>query len=522
MTTQRLVRLVTSVLIVSILLPIILSLWLAHRQANDLFNQEMDGYADRILARTQRVKDQVRTALNEINRFKGEPCSLEHLRQLQKVSYIHQYIQGIFYLDNAVKPCELLRNTLSQKVPNSEFVTPGGYRVWLTSRYDLQTNDNMIAVSRGKYMVMIDPDSMIDVLPHPAYPLHAAIISTRNHRVIASNYAIDPDIWQNALHTFQPVIEHNGVVYKQQLLPPVGGILLTWSTTNPIDNSWYHQLLFWLPVGLVLSALASFLMLRILRQLQSSHYRILDAIKAGEITVHYQPIVALKSGRIIGAEALARWQQPDGHWLPPDMFIPLAEQTGVITQLTEHIVSSVFSEMGRWLAQHPEQHISINIAATDLYSSTLPALMSQQCARWGVEPSQIAIELTERVLVSPEKALPVLQSYRQAGHPIYIDDFGVGYSSLSYLQELEVDTLKIDKCFVDTLACNPVTAHIIEIAKSLNLSMVAEGIETECQRDWLVAHGVQSGQGWLYSPSLPKKAFMAWAQENRRQTDAER
>ncbi|VDZ83841.1 Uncharacterized membrane protein YjcC [Kluyvera intermedia] len=118
--------------------------------------------------------------------------------------------------------------------------------------------------------------------------------------------------------------------------------------------------------------------------------------------------------------------------------------------------------------------------------------------------------------------MPVLQAYRQLGHSIYIDDFGVGYSSLSYLQELEVDTLKIDKSFVDSLACNPVTAHIIEIAKSLNLSMVAEGIETECQRDWLLAHGVQSGQGWLFSQSLPKKAFIAWAQDNLRQTEVER
>lgn len=520
MTTRHLVRLITSVLIVSILLPILLSLWLAHRQAKEQFTQEMDGYAERVLARGQRVKDQTRIALDEVNLFNGEPCSVEHLRLIQKVSYIHQYIQGIFYLDDASAPCDLLRNTLSEKVPNSEFITPGGYRVWLTSRYDLQTNNYKIAVSQGKYMVMIDPDSMIDVLPHPAYPIHAAIISTRSHQVIASNHAIDPDIWHNVLRTFQPTLERNGVVYKQQLLPPVGGILLTWSPTKPIDDSWFHQLLFWLPVGLALSGLASFLMLRILRQLQSSHYRILDAIKAGEMTVHYQPIVSLESGRIIGAEALARWQQPDGHWLPPDIFIPLAERTGVITQLTEHIVSTVFTEMGRWLAQNPEQHISINIAATDLYSPTLPTLMSQQMTHWGVAANQFAIELTERVMVTPEKAMPVLQAYRQLGHPIYIDDFGVGFSSLSYLQELEVDTLKIDKSFVDTLECNPVTVHIIEIAKSLNLSMVAEGVETESQRDWLVAHGVQAGQGWLFSQSLPKKAFIAWAQENLRQTDA--
>lgn len=518
MPTQRPVRHITSVLIVSIFLPIILSLWLAHRQAHDQFEQEMDGYAQSVLARTNHVKEQTRTALDEANSFRGVPCSPEHLQLIQKVSYIHQYIQSIFYLDSADSACNLLRNNLSQKVPGSEFVTPAGYHVWLTSRHDLQTDDNMVAVSHGKHMAVIDPDSLIDVLPHPAYPIHAAVITTRGHRVIASNYPIDPDIWQNTLHNFQPTLEVNGTVYKQQKLPPVGAILLTWSPTEPIDNNWLHQLLFWLPVGLVLSALATFAVVRIMRRLQSSHYRILDAIKAGEFTVHYQPIVELKSGRVIGAEALARWQQPEGRWLSPNIFIPLAEEAGVISPLTEYIVRCVFNDMGRWLAQNPEMYISINIAAADLLSPTLPALINQQVRQWQVATKQIAIELTERNLADPETAVPVLQAYRELGHTVYIDDFGVGYSSLSYLQDLEVDTLKIDKSFVDTLECNHVIGHIIEIAKSLNLSTVAEGVECPHQRDWLVAHGVRSGQGWLFSKPLPKKVFIDWVEDNLNQT----
>ena len=174
--------------------------------------------------------------------------------------------------------------------------------------------------------------------------------------------------------------------------------------------------------------------------------------------------------------------------------------------------------MGRWLAQNPEMYISINIAAADLLSPTLPALINQQVRQWQVATKQIAIELTERNLADPETAVPVLQAYRELGHTVYIDDFGVGYSSLSYLQDLEVDTLKIDKSFVDTLECNHVIGHIIEIAKSLNLSTVAEGVECPHQRDWLVAHGVRSGQGWLFSKPLPKKVFIDWVEDNLNQT----
>ena len=104
--------------------------------------------------------------------------------------------------------------------------------------------------------------------------------------------------------------------------------------------------------------------------------------------------------------------------------------------------------------------------------------------------------------------------YRQAGHRISIDDFGTGYSSLSYLKTLDVDTLKIDKSFVDTLEYKPLTPHIIEMAKALNLAIVAEGVETPAQRDWLRAHGVNYAQGWLYCKALPKEEFIQWAEHN--------
>lgn len=514
MTTQRLVSLITGVLIIFIFLPITLSLWLAHRQAHHLFNQELDSYAAHIVARTERVKEQTRDALAQANHFRGETCSLEHLRTLQKASYIHQYIQAVFYLGNVAAPCPLLLNTLAEKVPDSEFLSPGGYRVWLTTRHDLKTDYKMVAVSRGNYVAVVDPDSLIDVLPHPEYPIFAALISERGRQVMISNAHFDAEFWQNRLGGFTPLREIAGTVYKQQRLPSLGLTLVTWSSRHPLETNLRQQLLIWVPLGLLLSVIATLMMLKILRRLRSSHYRILDAIREKEITVHYQPVVELKTGRIVGAEALARWPQPDGNGLPPDVFIPLAEQTGVIRQLTEYIVRRVFEDLGVWLAAHPEQHISINIAAADLQSPTLPALIDQQLAQWGVSPKQIAIEITERNLVAPQTARPVLQAYREMGHTIYIDDFGIGYSSLSYLQDLEVDTLKIDKSFVDALEQKRVTAHIIGMAKALNLTMVAEGIETACQRDWLYHHGVQYGQGWFYSQALAKKAFIRWANDN--------
>lgn len=144
----------------------------------------------------------------------------------------------------------------------------------------------------------------------------------------------------------------------------------------------------------------------------------------------------------------------------------------------------------------------------------LPRLLSQLLNKWGVHPRQIALELTERGFADPAVSAPAIAAFRRSGHAIYIDDFGTGYSSLSYLQDLDVDTLKIDKSFVDALEYKNVTPHIIEMAKSLKLAMVAEGIETEGQLEWLHRHGVQYGQGWYFSKALPKEDFIRWAEHN--------
>ena len=178
------------------------------------------------------------------------------------------------------------------------------------------------------------------------------------------------------------------------------------------------------------------------------------------------------------------------------------------------IIEQVFEDLGEWLHQHPHLHVSINLAPADLLCRSLPALLSRLLNQWQIPPAQIALELTERGFADPAVSAPAIAGFRRAGHAIYIDDFGTGYSSLSYLQDLDVDTLKIDKSFVDALEYKNVTPHIIEMAKSLKLAMVAEGVETEGQLEWLRRHGVQYGQGWLYSKALPKEAFITWAEHN--------
>lgn len=228
----------------------------------------------------------------------------------------------------------------------------------------------------------------------------------------------------------------------------------------------------------------------------------------------YQPIVDLQSGKSVGAEILLRWVQPDGTYLSPDIFVPLAEETGLITRITEQVIGKLFTELGDWLHDHPEHRISINLAPCDVRNLHILEVVRPLLMRYFIKPEQIAFEITERGFANPKLTAPVIDQFRCAGHPIYIDDFGTGYSSLSYLNTLAVDVLKIDKSFVDALEYKKVTPHIIEMAKTLNIATVAEGVETAAQACWLRRHGVQYGQGWLYSKALPKQEFIEWVAHN--------
>ncbi|EPW0773691.1 EAL domain-containing protein [Escherichia albertii] len=515
MRTRHLVSLISGVLILSVLLPVGLSIWLAHQQVEASFVEELNTYSSRVAIRADKVAAQGKSALQELERWQGNACSNEHLMEMRRVSYSYRYVQEVLYIKNNVPLC----SSLEHKSPPNTFPEPGkiskdGYRAWLTSHNDLGITRYMVAMGTTNYVVMIDPASFIDVIPYSSWRIDAAIVGNVHNIVITSSDEIARGIITRLQEKTGEHVESNGIIYNIQPFPEMNISIITWASTQLMQKGWHRQVFIWLPVGLLIGLLAAMFVLRILRRVQSPHYRLQDAIENHDICVHYQPIVSLSSGKIVGAEALARWPQTDGSWLSPEIFIPLSQQTGLSEPLTLLIIRSVFEDMGSWLHQHPDQHISINLESTVLTSEKIPYLLREMIHRYQVNPKQIALELTEREFADPKTSAPIIARYRQAGHDIYLDDFGTGYSSLSYLQDLDVDILKIDKSFVDALEYKNVTPHIIEMAKTLNLKMVAEGIETSKQEEWLRQHGVHYGQGWLYSKALPKEDFIRWAEQH--------
>jgi sensor c-di-GMP phosphodiesterase-like protein len=261
--------------------------------------------------------------------------------------------------------------------------------------------------------------------------------------------------------------------------------------------------------GLTLSAWLGFLMVRRL----SPVGQLSDAVRRHQFIVAYQPIVDLATRRCIGAEALVRWKHQN-RIVRPDHFIPLAEHRGLIQAITDQVFDTILLELGEFLQRYGELYVSINLSAPDLTSRRFLERLTPALEAAKIAPRQIRIEATERCFLDADAAKEVIQAFRDAGHPVYIDDFGTGYSSLSHLQNFQVDALKIDKSFVDTVdqdsASSSVASHIIDMALTLNVQVVAEGIEREEQASYLRTRGAQFGQGWLFSAPLTAPDFIRY------------
>lgn len=302
----------------------------------------------------------------------------------------------------------------------------------------------MTAMGSRQHMVMIDPVSFIDVVPASEEKIHTMLFGLDHQKMVISSQPLPAKVWQRIKDPHVDMLTLDNTVYRIQRIPELGSGIVTWSSTLPLQQRIRQQLFFWLPAGIFTSLLATWLLLRLLRHLRSPRNSMLDALNSEAIQVHYQPIISLQDGKIAGAEALARWQQPDGTFYRR-IFYSSGRADRAHHAADGRYRQENFADLGPWLRQRPEVHISINLSVDDLRSPTLPMLLHDQLQHWGIAAEQIILEITERGFVDPETTMPVIAHYRQAGHRISIDDFGTGYSSLSYLQKLDVDTLKIDK-----------------------------------------------------------------------------
>ncbi len=245
------------------------------------------------------------------------------------------------------------------------------------------------------------------------------------------------------------------------------------------------------------------------------------AIGRNEFEVHYQPQMCLRSGAMLGAEALLRWDNPVLGKVPPNLFIALAEEYGLITAIGEWVLDTVCAQISAWQgAGLGSIKVAVNLSGKQFAQDRTVPFVEATLRKYGLEPSCLGIEITEStVMGDPDKAVAALSCLKDIGVSISLDDFGTGYSSLGYLKRFPIDVLKIDKSFVDDVTTSSsdaaIALSVISLAHNLHMRVIAEGVETREQVDFLTRHGCDEMQGYYFSRPLAVEAFTALLREQR-------
>ncbi|MBN3863235.1 EAL domain-containing protein [Pseudomonas frederiksbergensis] len=495
------------------------SLFVAMHQVEDNESQEMNAQGERFLVRLEQLFGQLRESLDDLEAQPLRGCDDEMIATLQQVSFNYRFVYEAAYMD-ASRICSNRPRQEGLSLIRPPDIKGPTYSYWLNTTTEPDENRAALMLGRGNFRVATSRGHLTDMVDlSPGSSLLVVLDhDSRAIPVLGVTQAWPPtEPWPPKNRDALQVTPTRLIYRMATNTPDYQLVLITPRTGMHVPAVWWWLL----PASLALSASVGILVFLLVRQRQSLDAELHGAIQRGELQVLYQPIFDLDSRNCVGAEALLRWRRPDGTLTSPDLFIPMAENTGQIRQMTDFVLQRLLEQLGQLLRANPQLYISVNLAACDVMVPRIGQVIARLLSLHRVAARQIAFEVTERGLVDVLVARDNLQALRDVGHQVLIDDFGTGYCSLAYLQTLPVDCLKIDKAFIDALghdaASSGVAPHIIRMAQALQLKVIAEGIEHESQAEFLSSEGVKYGQGWLFAHALSAVQFIELITRGRRQ-----
>lgn len=464
-------------------------------------------------------------------------CSAEEIAQMRRFAYDAVYVKdvgrvrdGFLYctsgLGKLAKPLPMPKPVLSYFNPTLS----AQVQVMPSNALALAPHSRGIIAEMNGVSVVVNP-ALYASLDNP--PMHiTGLLRDWQHQVVALAFG-RPEPLSTAEVLGGRMVERDGVLY-QPLCSPQYGVCVVASESRadmlarphgyyvsfPATSVWFTT------VGALLGvSIASSILLFLHRQ-RSLERRLRRAVRTRHITCAYQPIVNLETYAIVGAEALARWTDESGEEIPPEVFIPVAEDRGFIGAVTRLVLDRVLDDMAPLLRGDNFQ-VTVNLSTTDLSNARFFAHLEEGIRRSRIPPGVIGFEITERATALHDGGQTGIARLRASGHAVYLDDFGTGYSSLAYLHDLHADAIKIDRAFTRTVGTEAVTAsvvpHILDMARRLGLGVVVEGIETADQAAYFrAAFPGARGQGFLFGRPVAAQEFAMQFRMRRplRQADA--
>ncbi len=490
-----------------------LSIYFARKEAIDSEKGLALSYAMDVLARTEAVTDQIDSGIKKLAAARSkDPCSASNQTLMRQIDLSSSYIQAVGFIADHRVVCSSLGADLDGfDLGAVDMVRPSGVKLWINVEFPFTPGTKFLVIERDGYIAVIHKDLPIDVTTSVKGVSLATVVNPES-TVLTSRGVIKPE-WMVLLKNKgeETILDKDFVVAviqsKRYLVSAICAIQA--SELKKRINAISMVLV---PAGLMASIIFAGAIYYLAKRKMAMPALIRAALKRNEFYLEYQPVVDLQTGQLAGAEALVRWRMGN-EIIKPEIFIPIAEECDLIQQISRCVTGLVAADASELFRRYPDFHIAINLSADDLHDKETVFMLRDLAAATGAQRGNIMVEATERSVTDYSLAGDVINQLRAEGFPVAIDDFGTGYSSLSYLERIKLDFLKIDKSFVETInttaPTSEVTLHIIQMAKALRLKIIAEGVETEEQAEFLRVRGVQYAQGWLFGAPMSFENLLA-------------
>jgi len=463
-------------------------------------------YANHLIGYAETFTDEINATLNAVNASPYEFCSDEDIARLRTLVFHGHLVKDIGRVRNGRLYCTSIYGRFPQPIlkDKPDIEMRSGRSVWLNR--PLLSAPGM----RGDITQWGEADFVAarDAFGHlrEAPMTYTTTLTNRDANLVLPT-AGDPLVLTNAEVFNERELFRNDSFYVARCSARYAPCMVAGIS---LRDAWLlnrHVIAGFAGIGILAGfALACTMLLQPRRRSLATQLR--RALRRNLLTLVYQPIVEVKTGRIVGAEALARWIDEDGQYVRPDVFVSAAEELGFIGKLTRVVLRLVVTDLGEYLRTHPDFRINVNIAAADLADPQFLPMLEKLLEQHGINPTSVNLELTERSTADHPLAISAIRKLRARGHQFYIDDFGTGYSSLSYLNELAVDAIKIDRVFTDAVGSGSLTAaivpQILAMAEKLHVKVVVEGVERAEQSAYFANLDQEIlAQGWHFGEAIP-------------------
>jgi c-di-GMP phosphodiesterase len=513
-TGRRRKLLVMALIVLLGLLPTPALLTLSYLQDVQQMDAELERYASNLLDRSDEIFSTAETTLDRMAQNLEPRCSEPTLQSLRRIVFESIYFQEATLVSGSAVQCSSTSAGPPQPINYAEnlIVPKTGIHISAPVLVRREETVTIVIHRRVTDQVMFGLHLNPVLLGEPERKYASADSVTlaleRSDGVLLTQVGYG-SIPVSQLGGRRVTLQSKTYPIRAIAVAPIGGVL----------NSWRRNALLFAAIGLLISASLLMVLRYAARHQFSASADVRDALADGQFQVYYQPVLDTATGACVGGESLLRWHHPQLGVLLPDTFIPAAEESGFIVELTRWLMARLVTDMGQLLREHPDFHISLNVSPGHLNDPRVLHDIEEILGKH-IPLQQIVFEITEHQLIvdDDDRVLHVLQKIRALGTPIAIDDFGSGYSSLKYLSRFPFDYLKIDKAFVDAIGTESVTAGlvdtIVQMANKLKLKTIAEGVERAVQLQHLRALKVDFLQGWMFSKAVPADQFRAFVASN--------